>query len=106
MHLWHTAVINIRVLGSRHAVFLPTLIVLKNITLVVEPALALMARSVGEEHALIMVLTQGLTVRGCGQGMYMHDLIPMLVTQVSCPELILTWKMNSSIITIVYSCLK
>jgi len=66
MHLWHAAVINVRVLGSSHTVFLPTFIALKNITMEVEPALAFMARGVGEEHAFIMVLTQGLTVRGCG----------------------------------------
>jgi len=88
-------------LGSSNTVLLPAFIVLEVITLEVKPALSLMTRGVGEEHALIMVLTQGLTVRGCGQRMDMHDLILMLVTQVSSPEVILTWQMDSSIITIV-----
>ena len=64
MHFWDTAVINVRILGPSHTVILPTFMILEMVTLVVEPTLALVTRGVGEEHALIMVLTQGLAVRG------------------------------------------
>ena len=57
-----TAVIHVRVLGTSNTSDLMTVLVIKNIALGVEPAVSFMMTVVGEEAALIMVLTQGLTV--------------------------------------------
>ena len=73
--------------------------VIKEVTLSVQPTLSVMLIAVGEEVALWVVLAQSLAIRGYREVGHMEGLVEISVTQSSLPEVVLTWQVDLSIIT-------
>ena len=94
------AVVHVGPLGPGHAALL-AVVVGQVVTLVMQPALALVSVGVAPEPALRVVLTEALTVGGRGDVLHVQDLVLMPVAGAAVPELVLTGQMNLSVVTVV-----
>ena len=73
----------------------------EDVTLPVQPALALVTAGVAPEPALRVVLAEALAVRGLGDVLHVQDLVLVPVAGLAVPELVLTRQMELSVITVV-----
>ena len=94
------AVVHVWPLGPGHAALL-AVVSSEDVTLPVQPALALVTAGVAPEPALWVVLAEALAVRRLGDVLHVQDLVLVPVAGLAVPELVLTRQMELSVITVV-----